>query len=80
MAYNGLPFGERIRILVVVVPEGSSGDFSQMIQAMIDDARQQINAKFEAAWEDLQREIEQRIQQEIERQVQRQIIAHVASV
>ncbi|KPV54627.1 hypothetical protein SE17_02595 [Kouleothrix aurantiaca] len=73
LAFYGQPFGERIHIAAVVLPEGSDADLGQMIQGMIDDARQKLNQKFEETWEGIKRDIERRIQEEIQRQVERQI-------
>lgn len=73
LAFYDQPFGERIHVAIVVAPEGSNANFGQMIQGMIDDARQKLNQKFEEAWENLKRDIERRIQEEIQRQVERQI-------
>jgi hypothetical protein len=75
MAIGGKPFGERLHLAVVVVPEGSDTNLIEMLSAMIADARQQLQDRFEAAWEDLKRRIEARIKEEIEREVQRRVNA-----
>lgn len=72
-AFYNQPFGERVQIIVIVVPEGSNAGFTQMIQAMVDDARQKLNDNFDAAWANLKRQIQERIEQEIQREVAAQL-------
>jgi hypothetical protein len=69
------PFGERIPIVMAVVPQSSNAGFVDMIKTMLDDARQQLIDKVASTWEDLKRKIEERIQAEIQREIQRRINA-----
>jgi murein DD-endopeptidase MepM/ murein hydrolase activator NlpD len=73
VASDGRPFGDRVRIAMVVVPKGSDVGLAEMLRAMIEDAQKQIADRFNAAWEDLKRRIEERIREEIQREVDRQL-------
>ncbi len=69
------PFGDRIPISVVVVPEGSSIGLQEIIQKTIEEERKKWQAEFDKRWEDLKRQIMERIEEEIRREVRRQLNA-----
>lgn len=73
MANRGKPFGDSIRLAIVVVPKESGADLVHLIQMMIAEAQNQIVEQFNAIWEDLKRRIEQRIEEEIRKEAERQL-------
>ncbi|MDW8148169.1 MAG: peptidoglycan DD-metalloendopeptidase family protein [Roseiflexaceae bacterium] len=73
MANRGEPFGDSIRLAIVVVPKESGADFVRLIQMMIAEAQNQIGEQFNAIWEDLKRRVEQRIEEEIRKEAERRL-------
>lgn len=71
MSYREQPFGDPVRLIVVVAPEGSGDELRLALEGMLTDARQRLQEQWDATWAELRQRIEERIREEIERELRR---------